>query len=220
MRTIRLGIADQNLISREGLKQILSSHEPITVTREFLSLEALETAGLKDEIDVLLIDYTQGEFTEQTIQTLLEKGSPKVVGITSDCHAAIIRRLMNKGLHGHLLKDCDLKEIIDSVKETAEGNQFFCGQILDEINKSEGIETNHGCEPVQLSQREQEILNFIAKGLTTKQIAAELCLSFHTVLTHRKNMMNKLGTTNTAGLIIYAVRENLISPNRFLFSGD
>ena len=60
----------------------------------------------------------------------------------------------------------------------------------------------------------------VAQGLTTKEIAEQLCLSFHTVMTHRKNMMNKLGTGNTAGLIIYAVRENLISPNKFLFSSD
>jgi DNA-binding NarL/FixJ family response regulator len=80
------------------------------------------------------------------------------------------------------------------------------------------MNSEHSCEPVTISERELEILQLVAQGLTTKQIAEKVHLSFHTVMTHRKNMMGKLGINNTAGLIIYAVRENLISPNRFLFS--
>jgi len=117
-----------------------------------------------------------------------------------------------------LMNDCDKDEIIDSVKSCAKGDKFFCGQVLDKLNWSEGQESSHGCDPINISERELEVLQLIAEGLTTKQIADKLHLSFHTVMTHRKNMMAKLGLNNTAGLIVYAVKENLISPNKFLFS--
>ena len=74
------------------------------------------------------------------------------------------------------------------------------------------------CDPIKISSRELEIIEYIAQGFTTKEIAAQLFLSVHTVMTHRKNIMNKLGVKNTAGIVIYAVKENLISPNKYLFN--
>jgi len=74
------------------------------------------------------------------------------------------------------------------------------------------------CEAVILSERENEIIVHIAEGLTNEQIAEQLFLSKHTVNTHRKNIMAKLGVKNTAGIVMYAVKMNLISPNKFLFA--
>ena len=71
-----------------------------------------------------------------------------------------------------------------------------------------------------LSDRESEIIVLIAEGNTNAQIAEMLFLSNHTVGTHRKNIMSKLGVRNTAGIVMYAVKTNLISPNKFLFAGD
>ena len=76
------------------------------------------------------------------------------------------------------------------------------------------------CEAVILSDRENEIIKLIAEGLTNAQIAEQLFLSNHTINTHRKNIMAKLGVKNTAGIVIYAVKTNLVSPNKFLFAAD
>ncbi len=76
------------------------------------------------------------------------------------------------------------------------------------------------CEPVLLSERENEIITLIAEGLTNSQIADQLFLSTHTINTHRKNIMSKLGVKNTAGIVMYAVKTNLISPNKFLFASE
>ena len=73
------------------------------------------------------------------------------------------------------------------------------------------------CESVSLSQRECEIITLIAEGFTNTKIAKLLFLSPHTISTHRKNIMLKLGVKNTAGIVMYAVKTNLISPNKFLF---
>ena len=98
--------------------------------------------------------------------------------------------------------------------------RFFCGKVLDVIGEDGEHEDFVSCEPVSLSLREIEIIQQVAAGQTNKQIADSLHLSAHTVMTHRKNIMNKLGINNTAGLVIYAVKENLISPNKFLFNQE
>lgn len=105
------------------------------------------------------------------------------------------------------------------------GNQFFCGQILETIQRAnidvEDINLeNFSCEPVVLSERELEIIVKIAEGFTNGQIAELLHLSTHTVNTHRKNIMAKLGVKNTAGIVMYAVKSNLVSPNKFLFASE
>ena len=74
------------------------------------------------------------------------------------------------------------------------------------------------CEPISLSEREQEVIKMIAEGYTNAQIAEKIFLSNHTVNTHRKNIMRKLGVNNTAGIVMYAVKTQLVSPNKFLFT--
>ena len=76
------------------------------------------------------------------------------------------------------------------------------------------------CEAVVISDRENEIIKLIAEGNTNTQIADFLFLSNHTVNTHRKNIIAKLGVKNTAGIVMYAVKTNLVSPNKFLFSPE
>jgi len=169
--------------------------------------------------DVLLVDYSSNKLSFSDVTDVMRKlPSLRIIGIVHECDVNQVKRLIKLGIHGHLMNDCDKDEIIDSVKSCAKGDKFFCGQVLDKLNWSEGQESSHGCDPINISERELEVLQLIAEGLTTKQIADKLHLSFHTVMTHRKNMMAKLGLNNTAGLIVYAVKENLISPNKFLFS--
>jgi DNA-binding NarL/FixJ family response regulator len=132
---------------------------------------------------------------------------------------------LRSGVKSYVKKDCDSMEIINSVKETGRGNKFFCGQILETIRDA-SIDVNDidfdsfSCEPISLSERELEIITLIAEGLTNNQIADQLFLSAHTINTHRKNIMAKLGVKNTAGIVMYAVKTNLVSPNKFLFAAE
>jgi DNA-binding NarL/FixJ family response regulator len=109
------------------------------------------------------------------------------------------------------------------VRETAAGGRFFCGQILNTIRK-ESIDVNDleltefNCEAVSITERELEIITLIAEGYTNVEIAEKLFLSPHTVNTHRKNILQKLGVNNTAAIVMYAVKTQLVSPNKFLFS--
>jgi DNA-binding NarL/FixJ family response regulator len=120
-----------------------------------------------------------------------------------------------------LLKDCDQDEIVEAIYKTAAGEQFMCGKIVTSVlDDSTANIASSSCEGLNISEREMEIIKLIAEGLSNKEVADKLFLSTHTVTTHRKNIMNKLGVNNTAGLVLFAVRENLISPNHFLFAGN
>ncbi len=96
----------------------------------------------------------------------------------------------------------------------------MCSKIVSNILEEEKLEfsTESSCHGLHISDREMEIVKLIAEGLSNKEVADKLFLSTHTVTTHRKNIMSKLGVNNTAGLVLFAVRENLVSPNHFLFS--
>ena len=101
----------------------------------------------------------------------------------------------------------------------------FCGQILERIREEkiniDDIEFDElSCDPIAISEREVEIIALIAEGYTNGQIAAKLFISNHTVNTHRKNIMKKLGVNNTAGIVMYAAKTNLVNPNKFLFSAS
>jgi DNA-binding NarL/FixJ family response regulator len=173
-----------------------------------------------------LIDYTSPGFTIDIIPKVISKfPNVKFVAITPEQSAQTLVDALRSGVKSYVKKDCDISEIINSVKETANGNKFFCGQLLETIQRAhinvEDIDfESFSCEPVLLSERENQIIVFIAEGKTNAQIAETLFLSNHTINTHRKNIMAKLGVKNTAGIVMYAVKTELISPNKFLFAAD
>jgi DNA-binding NarL/FixJ family response regulator len=126
------------------------------------------------------------------------------------------------GVKSYLLKTCDKLEIYEALYATAKGEKFYCSKVLDviinepDLGSDKSLSAN--CDGVSISERESEIIVLIAEGFSNKEIADKLFLSPHTVNTHRKNIMAKIGVNNTAGIVIYAVKEQLISPNKFLFS--
>ncbi|TAL63251.1 MAG: response regulator transcription factor, partial [Bacteroidetes bacterium] len=170
---------------------------------------------------VLILDYTSLYFSIDDI-SVIHKEFPAVniMAITSPQSKNVVSKAMENGIVSHLLKDCGKDEIIEAIYSTAKGQKFFCGKILDIVLKEKDIITSEGvsCDGIKLSAREIEIIQNIAEGLSNKEIAERLFLSVHTVTTHRKNIMSKLGVNNTAGLMMYAIRQNLIEPNKFLFA--
>ncbi len=219
-------IADNNDIVLVGLQSILHAEIGIDVVGEARSNEQLLGILKQFETDVVLIDYTAFGFDIDIIPKIRTK-YPKVqiLAITPEQSAQTLVHALRSGVISYLKKDCDVAEIVDAVRETARGNKFFCGQILETIRKA-SIDVNDmdlesfTCEPVLLTERESEIIVWISEGYTNAQIAEKLFLSNHTINTHRKNIMAKLGVKNTAGIVMYAVKMDLVKPNKFLFSSE
>jgi len=222
---ITLLLADSNELVRIGLRTVFKDSEFQIIG------EASETDELLSQVksfhpDVVLIDYTSDGFTIDAVlaaKNVSEK--VKFVGITPLQDAQTLVHAIKSGVTSYIKKDCSLEEIKNAVFETSQNNAFFCGTILETI-RQEGINVDSieavdfTCDPVMLSEREQEIITMIAEGMTNAVISEKLFLSKHTVNTHRKNIMAKLGVKNTAGIVMYAVKEKFTSPNKYLFSAE
>jgi DNA-binding NarL/FixJ family response regulator len=217
-------LADSNDLIRIGLRTILSAQRDITVSGEATNNEELLEQLNAFGASVVIIDYTSTGFDINIVPKVHQKYKRvRFLAITPEQSAQTLVDALRSGITSYIKKDCDLSEIVNAVSETAYGNKFFCGQILEAIQKA-NIDVNDldfdsfTCEAVILSERENEIIVLIAEGYTNEQIAEQLFLSKHTVNTHRKNIMAKLGVKNTAGIVMYAVKTNLVSPNKFLFA--
>ena len=217
-------LADSNDLIRIGLRTILSAQRDINISGEATNndelLEQLNAFGAS----IVIIDYTSPGFDINIVPKVQQKYKRvRFLAITPEQSAQTLVDALRSGITSYVKKDCELSEIVNAVSETARGNKFFCGQILEAIQKA-NIDVNDldfdsfTCEAVILSERENEIIVLIAEGYTNEQIAEQLFLSKHTVNTHRKNIMAKLGVKNTAGIVMYAVKTNLVSPNKFLFA--
>ena len=224
LNKVNLILADSNDLIRLGLRTVLTAELNVTIVGEARSEKELVSQLATFGATVVLIDFTSEGFTIDTIQRISMKyPNLKFLAVTSAQNAQTLVDALRSGVTSYVKKDCELSEIVNAVRETSRGNKFFCGQILETIQRA-NIDVNDldfetfSCEPVILSERENEIIILIAEGHTNEIIAEQLFLSKHTVNTHRKNIMAKLGVKNTAGIVMYAVKTELISPNKFLFA--
>ncbi len=217
-------LADSNDLVRAGLRSIIATQTDLSIVGEATSNEELIEQLKSFQTEIVLIDFTSIGFNIDVISKI-QKLNPaiKFIAITPEQNAQTLVDALRLGVMSYVKKDCELSEIVNAVTETNHGNKFFCGQILETIQKAE-IDVNDldfdsfSCEAVILSQRENEIIKLVAEGNTNGKIAELLFLSNHTVNTHRKNIMSKLGVKNTAGIVMYAVKMNIVSPNKFLFA--
>jgi DNA-binding NarL/FixJ family response regulator len=223
---MRIILADSNDLVRVGMRTILNSEKSLEIIGEAKNNQELKQQIKNFGTDLILIDYTSAGFDIDIIHKVLAiNNSIKFIAITPEQSAQTLVDALRSGVTSYVKKDCDIGEIINAIQETSRGNKFFCGQILETIQRA-SINVNDidfesfSCEPVILSERELGIVVLIAEGLTNTQIAEQLFLSTHTINTHRKNIMCKLGVKNTAGIVMYAVKTSLVSPNKFLFAAD
>lgn len=203
-----LVIIDKSYIALEGIQAIVNQMDGS------FGLKVLENITPDDcsivaQADLAIIDYSGIDDSSQ-ILTKLKDCNPElaILAITNKIQRTKILKALKNGVDSHLLKSCGKEEIKEAIVSTIEGKQFFCGQVLDLI--SEENDREKGCEGVELTEREVEIIKLIAKGYTNKEVAGELNISSHTANTHRKNIMAKLNIKNVAGLVVYAFQEDLL----------
>ena len=216
MRKIEIFIADSSYLAREGLKTIIAKNDDFTLVREVEDSAHLSGEIVKYQPDVFIVDFTSRLINLEDIGTILNfLPHTKVLAITSEQPKVNILKALDAGIISYVLKDCSKEEITDAIYATARGKKFFCTRVLDKLVSESDISeidipSEASCDPVKVTSREIEIIKLIAQGNTNKQIADQLFLSTHTVNTHRKNIMSKLGVNNTAGIVMYAVKENII----------
>ena len=219
-------IADKNYLSRVGAELLISSLKGYDLLPSAITdLDDLNKKINSYSPDILILDFYSFNLSSADIKLLSrKKKNLKVLAITEALTKSEMNNALNSGVNSYLLKDCDREEIIEAIVATLNNERFLCGKVSSvltsapEIAESKALIRTFSCEGFNVTEREIEIIKYIAEGLSNKQIADKLNLSTHTVNTHRKNIMNKLDVNNTAGIVMYAVKNQLLETNHFLFS--
>ena len=200
-------LADSSELIQKGLEYILESQDLISEFNSVTDSDDLLKSEHLRESDVLIIDFMSEGFTIDSVnQASAKMKNSNILAITEQQSALTIINALKAGVRSYVKKSCSVEEII---VEAIQAENINVEDISDKL---------FSCEPIKLSNRELEIIELIAEGYTNTQIADKLFLSAHTINTHRKNVMSKLGVNNTAAIVMYAVKTKLISPNKFLFN--
>lgn len=214
MNDLNILHANANVLMANGLNSILLKGGGI---------EKIEIAKNEEELfhllgekayDLIVIDPLAKEhFNIETTLKLKEQFPSQKTLIISDIEAPTkVLKILEKGVQGYLTRQCDEAEITHAIFAIAKGEKFYCNKVIDIIlNKQFSPEEEENCEPTVLTERENEITALIASGLTNKEIGEKLHLSHHTIHTHRRNILKKLGVKSASELTVYAMNVGLIS---------
>ena len=210
MKAIKVIILDFQFLTREGLIKLTKS------TRNFDLVAVLEDEKqCMDQVtqlqpDVLILGYPEHQLdANETFVEVIKMQASKVLIVTNEVEKGHIQNLLSFGVKGIVTKRCSQTEIIHAIESVAKSNRFFCNSIL-EIVMAPHEEVPNYSEPTDLSKRELEVLELIAKGYRTVDIAEKLFLSIHTINSHRKNILKKLNLKSPAQLIVYAIESKLV----------
>ncbi|HBV16669.1 response regulator transcription factor [Chryseobacterium carnipullorum] len=208
---IKIAITDDHPLLLEGLKNILSQQENFAVVGCYSSARELFT-GLESQIlEVLLLDINLSDGNSiDLIKPILKKyPDTQIIMLSVHNEFAVINSTLEEGAMGYIQKNALVTEIISGIQTILRGERFLCPQTKKIVE----MKTNSGLNAVpKLTRREKEILMEASLGLTTIQIADKLCISPHTVESHRKNLIVKFKTTNLSTAIKLAMEYGLVRP--------
>jgi DNA-binding NarL/FixJ family response regulator len=216
MKKIRVLLADDHTIVRQGLRSLLSAELDMEVVAE--AEDGRQAVRLANEIkpDVVVMDIAMPQLNglEATRQITKEKIPAKVLILSSYSDDEYIQQLTEAGATGYLIKKTAANDLINAIREVHKGNAFYSPCISKRLFDYYRQSTLEG-KPVkrhneQFTSRELEVLQLVAEGKVNKQIAADLCISPKTVEKHRQQVMDKLDIHDVAGLTRYAIAHGII----------
>lgn len=206
---IKIFLVDDHSLFREGLKFLLSNTESVSEIFEAengaIMLKALEDV----QPDIILMDIEMPVMNgiEATQKVLELSKDVKVIALSMHGDENYYTEMINAGAKGFLLKNSKFEDVLKAISEVYEGRNFFSSEILELIIKNLNRKTR---KPNNfLTNREIEILYNICKGLSNQEIADLLYISKRTVDKHRENLLLKTQSKNTAGLVIYAIKNDI-----------
>jgi DNA-binding NarL/FixJ family response regulator len=213
--SVKIILADDHRIMREGLRALLEREAGIEVIAE--AENGRTTVELSRELnpDVVVIDIGMPDLNgiDATRQIVSESPTVKVIALSMHSDRKFVREMLSAGASGYLLKDSAFEELGAALATVINNQTYLSPKIADTVVKDYlgKIETKESKASPALTKREREVLQLIAEGRTTKDIASQLYVSIKTIETHRKQIMDKVGLNSVAELTKYAIREGLTS---------
>lgn len=216
---IYIGLVEDQLLFRQGMKAIISDWPGMEVVFEsadgYSVKNKLEDAVIKP--DVMLVDITlppegQKEFSGLDVTRTLLESFPAIRIIILSVHEDenFIAQLIEEGAHGYLLKDCDPGEVREAIEAVHKKGSYINERTLRAIQNNLGNKKKPVKPKEEITKREEEILQLVCQQYTAEEIAAKLFISVKTVNGHRNNLLQKTGSKNVTGLVLYAVKNHII----------
>lgn len=220
MDTIKILIADDHKLYREGIKSLLEDEDGIDISIEVSSgLEVLEKLE-KQPVDVILMDIDMPDMNgiEATRAVKAHYPDTRILILSMYDNLEFILDVLKAGASGYLLKSSESLDLISAIKALALGSCYYSEKVSNKLceylNQVNNVTIPAATAPAEnklnLTKRELDVLELIGKEYTNQEIADELFISTNTVFTHRKNLMKKLNVRNTAGLIRCASKNGII----------
>lgn len=216
-KTIKIFIVDDHQLVREGLVSIIKDYRNMfeligTAGNGVEAINAIQEMASKPE--VVLMDISMPHMNGMECSRKLKKLFPdlKVIVLTMHNQRVHIKKMLKEKVQGYVLKDCDKNELKEAIIEVAKGGMYFSRAVTNEVMmqfsqlKKEMANQNSSL----LSPREKEVLALILKDKSNKEIGDELHISIRTVETHKQNLIGKTGANSVAGLVVFAIQNNLL----------
>ncbi|MFR9620660.1 MAG: response regulator transcription factor [Rikenellaceae bacterium] len=215
MNKIRVILVDDHALFRRGMRGLLEEYAQASVVAEAADGDEFLEMIANTDIDLVFMDISMPNMSgDVATQRALEiKPDLKIITLSMFCDEHYYSRMVQSGAKGFLLKDSSLDEVLEAVETVCSGGEYFSQELLDSIQSSmqasSSGEVSDRASDI-LSTREMEILVGVCRGLSNQEIADELFISKRTVDKHRANIMEKTGCRNTANLVVYVIRNNIV----------
>jgi DNA-binding NarL/FixJ family response regulator len=212
---VKIIVADDHQMIREGLRSMLAEQDGFDVVADTGDGRAAVNLATELGADVIIMDVTMPGLNgiEATRQLKAKRPAAQVVGLSMHADREFVTEMLAAGASGYLLKDCPFGELVSAIRAAAAGEVYLSPKIAGVVVQGclqAGTPTDGGRPGAgTLTPREREVLQLVAEGKSSKEIAAMLKLSAKTVDTHRRQVMEKLQLYSVAELTHYAIREGM-----------
>ena len=211
--SIRVLLVDDHEITRQGVRSQFEEESGIEIVAEAGDGRTAVALVSKHRPDIVVMDIGLPDLNgiEATRQIRDEEPSVKVVALSSRSDQRSVTDMLRAGAAGYVLKKAAACEVMEAVREIQAGRKYVSPKLIDPLIADYAQRLADGTELSRLTTREREVLQLIAEGKTSAQIADQLSVSERTVGNHRQNLMEKLGLNGVAELTKYAIREGITS---------
>jgi two-component system, NarL family, response regulator NreC len=213
---IRAMLVDDHQMFREGLRAILERDGKVTIAGEASNGREAVKMAVELVPDLVIMDIGMSELNGVDAARQIVAGNPgiRVIALSAHSDSRFVSAMLDAGASGYVLKEAAGAEILRAVHAVHKGSKFLSPEIAESVIEGfvSGRPVTGASEPLpQLAAREREVVQLLAEGKTSKDIARLLHISVQTVETHRRNIMSKLKLHSLASLTKYAIREGLTS---------
>jgi DNA-binding NarL/FixJ family response regulator len=213
--SIKILIADDHQLTREGIRSMLEREPDMEVLGE--AEDGRSAARMARELgpDIILMDVCMPDMNGIVATNIIHAESPKikVLALSMLDDRRFVYHMLRAGASGYIIKDCSFKELSRAIRRVMQNRTYLSPGIMDTVVQDYVMPPAYSSSPdsFNLTLREKEVLQLVAEGHSTAQIANSLHVSVKTIESHRQRLMEKLNTKGIAGLTKYAIREGLTS---------